>query len=302
MDFSILKFQSFLFLLKNILPYVFLVLLVIELGHYFLNSKRYWKKEVGVNLLTSAFSVTIQYGIKFFLFTNLYPGVYEMRLFNLTPGWYQVVLVLLLYGFLQWFIHVLNHKVRLFWCLHEVHHSATEMNVTTGLRTSIFDQVSLEMLYLLIPLLGFHYIFYFLFYFINKIWGSFIHINEKLVGQIPFLKYLLVTPAGHHLHHASNIPYLDKNYGELIPWFDFIFKTYEEEKYEPIEYGTIKIKEPIGFWQAQIHEFKQLYHDIKTTACWWHKFSYLWMPPGWHPGNDAGTTKEMQRDYHKAKE
>jgi sterol desaturase/sphingolipid hydroxylase (fatty acid hydroxylase superfamily) len=297
MNFTIHQFEAFLFFLKNILPYVFLGLFVIEAGYFLLESKKYWKKEMAVNLMTSVISISFQYVIKYFLFSNLYPKVYEHRLFNISLGWQQVLATLLIYGFLQWFIHLISHKVRFFWCLHEVHHSATEMNVTTGLRTSIFDQVSLELLYLLIPLFGFHYVFYFLFYFINRIWGAFIHVNERLVGQIPVLKYILVTPAAHQIHHARNIPYLDKNYGELIPWFDFIFKTYKEQNHGPIQYGTTKVQVPLGFWEAQTHEFKQLWSDMRSTQSWRNKFAYLWMPPGWHPGNFENTTRVLQKKY-----
>jgi len=299
MPFDILKFETFLQVLKNILPYFFIGLLIIETSYLLFSLKKYSKKETFVNLITGAVCILAQLGLKLFFFANIYPSVYQHRLFDLPLGWYQFFSTLVLYAFFQWFIHVIEHKVRFFWCLHEVHHSSTHMNITTGLRNSIFDLISLEMLYLLIPFFGFHYIFYFLFYTLNKFWASFIHINEKIVGQIPALKYLLVTPAGHHVHHARNIPYLDKNYGELVPWFDFLFKTYASERVEPIQYGTLKITKEIGFWEAQLHEFKHLWRDIQATPKPINKLLYLFMPPGWHPGSFAKTTKQLQLEYQK---
>jgi sterol desaturase/sphingolipid hydroxylase (fatty acid hydroxylase superfamily) len=299
MNFNLAYFEDFLSLLKKLLPSFFILLVVVEFFYLFVFVKNYSKKETAINLFTGGISVVIQSILKIYFFTNLYPYVYEHRLFNIQLGWHQVIITLLMYGFLQFFIHVVAHKVRFFWCLHEVHHSATHMNVTTGLRTSIFDQVSLEMLYLLIPFLGFHYVFYFLFYSINKFWGSFIHINEKLVSEIPWLKYILVTPAGHHIHHASNIPYLDKNYGELVPWFDFIFKTYKKQDEGAITYGTLKVTKEIGFWEAQTHEFKHLWQDVNNTSNYWHKLGYIFMPPGWQPGNNAFTASALQRNYYQ---
>ncbi len=298
MDFNLIYVENFLSLLKKMLPAFFILLIIIEFFYIAIFLKNYSKKETVVNLLTGGISVTIQSIIKIYFFTNLYPYVYEHSIFTISLGWHQVIITLLIYTFLQFAIHVIAHKVRLFWCLHEVHHSATHMNVTTGLRTSIFDQVSLEMLYLLIPFLGFHYIFYFLFYSINKFWGTFIHINEKLVRDIPWLKYILVTPAGHHIHHARNVPYLDKNYGELVPWFDFVFRTYKKEDVEPIIYGTLKINKAIGFWESQTHEFKHLILDIRSTSNILHKLGYIFMPPGWLPGNATHTASALQRNYN----
>jgi sterol desaturase/sphingolipid hydroxylase (fatty acid hydroxylase superfamily) len=299
MDLFIFKFEVFLSILKKILPIFFITLLIVESIYLIYSLKQFNKKETFVNLATGAISIIAQSFIKILFFTELYPSVYEHKIFDISLGWHQVVIAFFIYTFLQWLIHYLSHKVRFFWCLHEVHHSATHMNITTGLRTSIFDIISLEMLYLLIPFLGFHYIFYFLFYTVNKFWGSFIHINEKLVSQVPVLKYILVTPAAHHIHHASNIPYLDKNYGELIPWYDYLFKTYAKENEQPIQYGTLKITTEIGFWQSQTHEFKQLWQDVVTTKKWHHKMLYFIMPPGWHPGSFEQTAKQIQKKYYE---
>jgi sterol desaturase/sphingolipid hydroxylase (fatty acid hydroxylase superfamily) len=299
MEFKIVHFETFLHYLKLALPYFFIALLVVETCFLVFQFHKYNKKETTINILTGVIGVVAQSILKLFFFTNIYPLVYSHKLFEISLGWHQFFATLFIYTFLQWFIHLLEHKIRFFWCLHEVHHSATQMNVTTGLRTSIFDLVSLEMMYLIIPFLGFHYIFYFFFYSINKFWGSFIHLNEKLVGNIPLLKYLLVTPAGHHLHHARNIPYIDKNYGELVPWFDYLFKTYEKEEIETIEYGTLKITKEIGFWESQTHEFKALWKDMRNTSNYLHKILYIFMPPGWQPGSFEKTASYLQKKYIK---
>jgi sterol desaturase/sphingolipid hydroxylase (fatty acid hydroxylase superfamily) len=300
MPLEIATFESILPVLKKYLPYFYGAIMLGEAIYLINKLKNYWHIETATNLATGAISIIAQSILKVFFMANIYPLVYEHRLINASFGWWQVGLGFLMYTFLQFFIHYLNHKIRFFWCLHEVHHSATEMNITTGLRTSIFDLVSLEMLFLLIPFFGVHYICYFVFYSINKFWGSFIHINENIVKEIPWLRYILVTPAGHHIHHASNIVYLDKNYGELVPWFDMLFKTYAQEKKEPIQYGTLKIKEKIGFWQSQIHEFKSLIEDVNSTSQWKNKLGYIFMPPGWQPGSFENTAKQLQKKLVKA--
>lgn len=258
--------------------------------------KQAYSKETWVNIITGIITIVIQAILKTLFFTGLYPFVYAHRIWDLELNGYTLLLGFFIYTFIQFGTHYLYHKVRLLWCLHEVHHSAVRMNATTGLRTSIFDIVSLDILYLLIPLCGIHPIVYFILYSLNKIWGTFIHFSEKIVSKIPILEYILVTPGTHHIHHASNIRYLDKNYGEVIPWFDQLFGTYAK-KTEPIVYGTLQINYEIGFWEAQLHEFRSLWHDVKNTKELGNKIKYFFMPPGWHPGNIKGTASYIQKKF-----
>ncbi len=291
---SISFYEHLLHRLAHWLPFYFCLLIVAETIYLLIRFKKTFGRETRVNLVTGFISIAVQGVLKTFLLGGVYPAVYEHRLWELgltLPAW---VAGFLMYTFIQFATHWLYHKVRLFWCLHEVHHSATEMNVTTGLRTSVFDVVSLDLCYLLIPLAGVHPLIYFILYTINKFWGAFIHISEKIAGRIPVLEYLLVTPSAHQVHHASNIPYLDKNYGEVVPWFDMLFGTYAKEQEKPV-YGTLKVNRPIGFWESQLHEIKSLCSDVRSTRNWKHKLGYLFMPPGWKPGSFRNTAYFMQK-------
>ena len=293
------EFYEHLFeLLKKGLPWYFTLLIVGESIYLLTKFKKIYYKETFVNLSTGLLSVVIQAVLKTVFFTGLYPNVYSHRIWNFGLSWQAWVLGFFLYTFLQFFTHFLYHKVRLFWCLHEVHHSAISMNVSTGLRTSMFDIIALEMSYLLLPLIGIDPLVYFMLYIVNKFWGAFIHMSDKIVGDIPVIEHILVSPAAHHIHHARNIPYLDKNYGEFVPWFDKLFGTYCE-KDEEIEYGTLKVKEEIGFWEAQVHEFKSLWKDVKATEKFKHKIAYFFMPPGWHPNDKTQMTSYLQKQYYE---
>jgi sterol desaturase/sphingolipid hydroxylase (fatty acid hydroxylase superfamily) len=280
--------------LKNLIPYFFISLLVAETIILLIRFRKIYYKESFINLFTGGLSFVLQALIKGSLITGLFPEVYKYRIFDLALTWQAWALGILLYCFLQFAIHFIAHKVRFFWCMHEVHHSAINMNITTGLRTSIFDIVSLEMSYLIMPLLGFHPVIYFLLYIVNKFWGTFIHISEHIVKNIPILDWFMVTPGTHHIHHARNIPYLDKNYGELVPWFDKVFGTYATE-IEPIQYGTLTVQEELGFWESQTHEFKKLFKDVSNESNWWYKLGFIFGPPGWQPNDYSRTTKALQK-------
>ncbi|MBS1622187.1 MAG: sterol desaturase family protein [Bacteroidetes bacterium] len=293
---NISSYQSLLDVLKQWLPYYIVAMVAAESIYLLVRFKQAYSKETWVNISTGVVTIIVQAILKTFLFTDLYPFVYEHRLWDLELNGYTLLLGFFMYTFIQFGTHYVYHKSRIFWCLHEVHHSAIKMNATTGLRTSIFDIVSLDILYLLIPLCGIHPIVYFILYSLNKIWGTFIHFNEKIVSRIPILEYLLVTPGTHHIHHASNIRYLDKNFGEVIPWFDQLLGTYARRS-EPIVYGTTTVTHELGFWEAQVHEFRSLWHDVKNAKGLGNKIKYIFLAPGWQPGDLTGTARYVQKKY-----
>jgi sterol desaturase/sphingolipid hydroxylase (fatty acid hydroxylase superfamily) len=293
-DISIL--EDFLKTLTHWLPVFFITLIIGETVYLLVRFREVYRKETAVNVITGIVTIVVQAVLKTFFLTGLYPAVYEHRLWDIgwsTGAW---VLGFFMYTFIQFGTHYFYHKIRLFWCLHEVHHSAIHMNTTTGLRTSVFDIVSLDLCYLLIPLAGIHPLVYFILYTLNKFWGAFIHLSDTIVSRVPFLEHLLVTPSMHHLHHARNIPYLDKNYGEIIPWFDQLFGTYTTQKEKPL-YGTLRVQRELGFWETQLHEFRSLWKDVSTATRWDHKLGYIFMAPGWQPGNNSGTATELQKKY-----
>lgn len=280
--------------LKYWLPVFFVCLIVIETIILLVRFRKFHFKETKVNVITGLVAILAQSLIKLYFLTDLYPSVYAHRIWDIGFGLPAWILGFFLYTFIQFATHYFYHKVRIFWCLHEVHHSAIHMNTTTGLRNSIFDIVSLDIFFLLIPLIGINPLVYFILYTLNKFWGSWIHMSEKIVSRVPLLEYLLVTPSIHHIHHARNIIYLDKNYGEIIPWYDKLFGTYATTTEKPV-YGTLTVQHELGFWETQVHEFKNLFRDIRSAKNWKHKIGFLFMPPGWEPGDNSKTAYVLQK-------
>ncbi len=291
-------YKQILDTLTKWLTFYIVIFIVLETVYLLFNFRKIYGKETIVNLATGFAAIISQAIIKTYIIKDLHMQMYQHRMFNLGFNWWVWVLVFFLYTFIQFATHYYYHKVRIFWCLHEVHHSAVHMNTTTGLRTSIFDLIALDIFFLLIPLLGIHPVAYFILYTLNKFWGTFIHVNENIVSRIPYLDKILVSPSAHHIHHARNIVYLDKNYGEVVPWYDKLFGTYAEKIEQPL-YGTLSVQTEIGFWESQLHEFRKLSKDIKSTKRIKEKIAYIFMPPGWKPGNPEGTAAYIQKQYYK---
>lgn len=67
--------------------------------------------------------------------------------------------------------------------------------------------------------------------------GSSFWVHTELVGRLPRVEWLLVTPSVHRVHRAVNDVYLDKNFGGVLTVWDRLFGTYRVEDEAPV-YGS----------------------------------------------------------------
>jgi sterol desaturase/sphingolipid hydroxylase (fatty acid hydroxylase superfamily) len=96
--------------------------------------------------------------------------------------------------------HVMFHAIPILWRLHMVHHADLDYDVTTGLR---FHPVLLNGA------------------------AMFNHGNIRLPLKIDrILRYFIVTPDMHRVHHSVIIRETNSNYGFNLPWWDRLFRTY----------------------------------------------------------------------------
>lgn len=275
--------------LKEFMPWYIIMAISVEYLLIVRLQGRIDKKEYKINILTGIVVVITQSILQIILLNQFNPWLYEKRLIHFDILVVEFLVCILLYTFLQYFTHLLSHKVRLFWCLHEVHHSSKEITISSGLRNSVFDIMSTDVFYLLIPWLGIHPMIYFIVYTFAKIWGTFIHISEHLVSDIPWMNRWIVDPKTHHLHHARNPIYIDKNFCETIVIYDKFFGTYVRQTEAPI-YGSSHNPSPTGFWNVQLNEFKLLYHDLQNSRGIIEALNYIFRPPGWQPTENKSVT------------
>jgi sterol desaturase/sphingolipid hydroxylase (fatty acid hydroxylase superfamily) len=53
------------------------------------------------------------------------------------------------------------------------------------------------------------------------------HANARLPTRIEkVLRWLVVTPDMHRVHHSSRIEEANRNFGIILPWWDRLFRTY----------------------------------------------------------------------------
>lgn len=127
----------------------------------------------------------------------------------------------------EYLLHRLYHRVPLLWRLHRVHHSDTRVDVTTTLRQHPLGAlVDVPLRLSAWWLLGIAPLAVLLYQFIALAVHLFHHTNWQLPAPIERrLRWWLVTPDFHVVHHSRERIETDSNYGSVLPWWDYLFAT-----------------------------------------------------------------------------
>jgi len=73
---------------------------------------------------------------------------------------------------------------------------------------------------------------------INLAYQFFVH--TQTIGHLGWVEHIFNTPTHHRIHHATNAPYIDKNYGGVLIIWDKLFGTFvREDKTITIKYGIV---------------------------------------------------------------
>lgn len=154
-------------------------------------------------------------------------------LFNLValPFWFEVGAAVLLLDLAIYLQHRLMHQVTVLWRLHRVHHADLDIDLTTGSRFHTFEIIlSMLIKWLVILLLGPALIAVLVFEVVLNGMAIFNHANVSLPPAIDrVVRYLLVTPDMHRVHHSTLVAETNSNFGFNLSIWDRIFKTYVDQ-------------------------------------------------------------------------
>ena len=213
------------------------------------------------------------------LFAYVYVLGYEsFRIFTIPMTGFGFFLTFVLYEFVHYSQHRINHNVGFFWASHSVHHSSQEMNVSVGPRLMWGGGMLEVIMLLLLPFLGVPILLLGAVKFVARLYGMFTH--TRMIPKLGFLEHILVTPSNHRVHHGTQPKYINKNYGQVTIIFDKLFGTHELESEEP-KYGLTEqwnTKNPLNF---QTKGWRLLFGQIRSAPKLSDKLRYLIMPPGW---------------------
>jgi sterol desaturase/sphingolipid hydroxylase (fatty acid hydroxylase superfamily) len=283
-------------LLFSIPIYAILIPLELLLSHFH-GWKYYSLKETLMNIYMNIVNAGVDLLLRgLALVVLIFAAQYKLNI-SWNPVVYWVALFLC-EDLMFWLEHYIDHRVRFFWAVHVTHHSSEEYNLTTGFRSSVFMPFYRYLYFIPLALMGFQPVDILFMYAITQIYGIVVH--TQAIGKLPkVIEYIFVTPSHHRVHHASNIPYLDKNMGMALIIWDRIFGTFEEEMpEEPPVYGlTTPVENPHHPVGIIFHEWKSISADLKKPISFKAKLGYLFNVPGWSHDGSRKTTKELQREW-----
>lgn len=191
----------------------------------------------------------------------------QVGLFHLLalPGWTAIALSLPLLDLAIYAQHIAAHRWRWFWRLHQVHHSDIDFDASTALRFHPLEiLISMSYKVVLTLALGAPQAAVLAFELILNGCALFNHGNVSLPEAFEkHLRYLLVTPDMHRIHHSVWREETDSNYGFSLSCWDRLFRTYRPEPQLPqtvMLIGLNGYRDPaeLGFMQLLALPFRHL--------------------------------------------
>jgi len=146
----------------------------------------------------------------------------------LDVGWpWRIVPAIVLLDAWLYVWHRLNHRVPLLWRFHRMHHSDAAMDVTTATRFHLGEHLGAATLRLgLIPIFGVTAIEILVFETLVVVNTMLHHANISLGPLDRPLRWLIVTPDMHKVHHSRLRRETDSNYSTLLSLWDRLFGSY----------------------------------------------------------------------------
>lgn len=154
-------------------------------------------------------------------------------LFNIwpAPAWLGTSLSVLLLDMTIYWQHRLMHLVPWLWRLHRVHHTDLALDVTSGLRFHPLEILfSLAVKIAAVLLLGAPPLAVLIFAILLSSFSLFTHTNVAIPVPVDrILRWLVVTPDMHRIHHSVLREEHDRNFGFNASWWDRLFGSYRDQ-------------------------------------------------------------------------
>lgn len=147
------------------------------------------------------------------------------------PFWVAVPLAVIAMDFVIWLQHVMVHAVPALWRLHRVHHADLDYDVTTGARFHPLEIIlSMLIKFATITVLGPPVVAVVIFEVMLNATALFNHGNIRLPAAVDrVLRWVLVTPDMHRVHHSIEDDETNSNFGFSLTWWDRLFGTYRDQ-------------------------------------------------------------------------
>ncbi len=147
------------------------------------------------------------------------------------PAWFDVLIAIVALDLAIYFQHVMFHAVPTLWRLHRVHHTDLDFDVTTGIRFHPIEiLISTIIKCAAVATIGAPAVAVLVFEILLNATAIFNHANASVPSSVErWLRWLLVTPDMHRVHHSIRYNETSSNFGFNLPWWDRLFGTYKAQ-------------------------------------------------------------------------
>lgn len=189
---------------------------------------------------------------------QVWPGVSDQALVSF-------VIYLLVFDFLNYWIHRAQHQSERWWALHALHHAQREMTMWTDNRNHLLDSVATSLIFSAVAaLIGVGPGQFVALIALGQLSESLQHANLRWwFGSLG--ERLWVSPRFHRRHHSIGAGHESQvqgrtvlggcNFGVLLPWWDMLFGTADFER----RFDATGVRDQVelgrdygrGFWAQQ---------------------------------------------------
>jgi sterol desaturase/sphingolipid hydroxylase (fatty acid hydroxylase superfamily) len=219
-------------LARRVVPFLLLVLFWCwETWQPFFGQREDRWRHAARNIAVAVFN-TVLLGLVFGTVTMMVTDWTERNQFGLLnnvglAGPFRFVLALVLLDGWMYVWHRANHTIPILWRFHRMHHSDRHMDVTTATRFHLGEHVGSSVLKLgLIPLLGFEVWNLVVYDTLVIVITQFHHADISLGRWDRWLRWLIVTPDMHKIHHSDWREETDSNYSTILSVWDRLARSF----------------------------------------------------------------------------
>ncbi len=142
-----------------------------------------------------------------------------------------VALSVVVMDFAIYLQHVIFHAIPMFWRIHRMHHADLDFDVTTGIRFHPFEIIlSMLIKFAVVVVIGPPVLGVIIFEVLLNATSMFNHGNVRILRSLErVLRWIVVTPEMHRVHHSTYINETNSNFGFNLPLWDRFLGTYRDQ-------------------------------------------------------------------------
>jgi sterol desaturase/sphingolipid hydroxylase (fatty acid hydroxylase superfamily) len=161
------------------------------------------------------------------------------------PYWPAVAVSIVALDLLIYLQHVTFHAVPALFRLHMVHHADLDFDLTTGNRFHPLEVIaSMLIKTAAVAALGPPAVAVLAFEVLLNATAMFNHANVRIPDAVDrYLRWVVVTPDMHRVHHSILVAETNSNFGFNLPWWDRLLGTYRDQPRAGHEAMTIGLRQ-----------------------------------------------------------